>query len=397
VNGHLDRAVTVTRGVANGAQSDRITFIAASLAYYAFISLLPLVLLALVAASLLGDTGTVDALVAAAAETLGEQAGSLVQDAITGAAGRGGATLLGVAVLLWSGLKLFRGLDIAFSEVYGAPGPEGLVDQIRNGVVALGAVALGVAGTVAVGAAIAVVGVGDIPAGGPFVGALGTLALIVGLTVAFLPLYYVLPGADVGVREALPGAVFAAIGWAALQTGFRIYAANAGSYEAYGVLGGVLLLVTFLYFGALVLLLGVVLNAVLAGRADEETGLAEPADDPEPEPTAILDGIMTRDRIDDDVSPDPEAIAAAEEAAEANEAVRSLREDGLDDAVNMYCRQQKRRTSNLGWSDATNPPTAPKLLLKVPATKSTVLSTPSTLSSVSNSPPTSAASSRPSS
>ncbi|PSO52688.1 MAG: hypothetical protein BRC31_04325 [Actinobacteria bacterium QS_5_72_10] len=41
--------MTVTRGVVNGAQSDRITFIAASLAYYGFISLLPLLLLALVA------------------------------------------------------------------------------------------------------------------------------------------------------------------------------------------------------------------------------------------------------------------------------------------------------------------------------------------------------------
>ena len=48
---------------------------------------------------------------------------------------------------------------------------------------------------------------------------------------------------------------------------------------------------------------------------------------------------------------------------------------GHEDAVNMYCRQQNRRTSNFGWSDATKPPTAPRLLLKVPATKSTLCST----------------------
>ncbi|MFT4884772.1 MAG: membrane protein [Natronomonas sp.] len=354
MKGHLDRAVTVTRGVVNGAQSDQITFIAASLAYYAFISLLPLVLLALVAASILGDTETVNALVTAAAETLGEQAGSLVQDAVTGAAGRGGATVFGVAILLWSGLKLFRGLDIAFSEVYGAPGPESLVDQVRNATAALGAVTLGVAGTVAVGATLALLGVSEIAAGVPFVGALGTLALIVGLTVAFLPLYYVLPGPDLDIREVLPGAVFAAVGWAALQTGFRIYAANAGSYEAYGVLGGVLLLVTFLYFGALVLLLGVVLNAVLAGRADEETGLAEPADEPEPEPTAILDGIMTRDRIDDEASDEElreELETLYDELDRFEERIddRTVHREEVEADLKRYVRQQVRRGKARGW------------------------------------------------
>ncbi|QLD85428.1 YihY/virulence factor BrkB family protein [Natronomonas halophila] len=354
VKGHLDRAVTVTRGVVNGAQSDRITFIAASLAYYAFISLLPLVLLALVAASILGDTEIVDTLVTAAAETLGEQAGTLVQDAVTGAAGRGGATVLGVVVLLWSGLKLFRGLDIAFSEVYGTPGPESLLDQVRNGAVALGAVALGVAGTIAVGAAIAFLGVSAIAQGLDVIGLLGTLALIVGLTVAFVPLYYVLPGTDVDLREALPGAVFAAVGWAVLQTGFRIYAANAGSYEAYGVLGGVLLLVTFLYFGALVLLLGVVLNAVLAGRADEETGLAEPDEEPEPKPTAILDGIMTRDRIDDDASDEElrdELETLYDELDRFEERIddRTVHREEVEADLKRYVRQQVRRGKARGW------------------------------------------------
>ena len=63
VNGYLDRAVTVARGVVNGAQSDRITFIAASLAYYALISLLPILLLVLAAAAAFGDPGTVEQLV----------------------------------------------------------------------------------------------------------------------------------------------------------------------------------------------------------------------------------------------------------------------------------------------------------------------------------------------
>jgi membrane protein len=352
VKGHLDRATAVTRGVINGAQSDRITFIAASLAYYAFISLLPLLLLALVAASTFGDSGTVEALVGRVTETLGEQAGIAVRDAVTGAGGRGGATVVGVAVLLWSGLKLFRGLDIAFSEVYGHPGPQSLFDQLRNAAVALGAVALAVTATVAVGALITVLG-SDFIAGADVLGIVGTLTLVIGLTAAFLPLYYLLPGVDVSGREALPGAVFAALGWSVLQTGFRVYAENAGSYEAYGVLGGVLLLVTFLYFGGLVLLLGAILNAVLAGRANEETGLAEP-EEPTPEPTAVLEGIMTRDRLDDEVS-DAELREELEQLYDEldrfEERVddRTVHRQEIESDLKRYVRKQVRRGKARGW------------------------------------------------
>ena len=351
MNGYLDRAVTVTRGVVNGAQSDRITFIAASLAYYALISLLPLLLLALAAAAVFGAPGTTETLVERASGALGEQAGALVREALVGAVG-GGATAFGVAVLLWSGLKLFRGLDIAFSAVYGRPGPESLLDQLRNGTVALGAVGVGVAATVAVGALVAGVGVSESVERFDLLGVVGTVGLVASLTVAFLPLYYVLPGGAVGVREAVPGAVFAAVGWTLLQTGFRAYAGAAGSYETYGVLGGVLLLVTFLYVGALLLLLGVVLNAVLAGRAAADTGLAE-AEEPTPEPTAILDGIMTQDRPDDlsdeELREELERLYDEFDRFEARIDDRTVHREEIESDLKRYVRRQVRRGKARGW------------------------------------------------
>ena len=352
MNGYLDRAVTVTRGVVNGAQSDRITFIAASLAYYALISLLPLLLLALAAAAAFGDAGTVEALVDGASGALGEQAGTLVRDGLAGAAGAGGATVLGLAVLLWSGLKLFRGLDVAFSAVYARPGPESLLDQLRNGTVALGAVAVGVAATVLVGALVAGIGVGESVRRFDLLGVVGTVGLVAGLTVAFLPLYYVLPGGKVAVREALPGAVFAAVGWTLLQTGFRAYAGTAGSYETYGALGGVLLLVTFLYIGALLLLLGVVLNAVLAGRAAADTGLAEPAN-PTPESTAVLDRTMTQDRPDDlsdeELREELERLYDELDRFEARIDDRTVHREEIESDLKRYIRRQVRRGKARGW------------------------------------------------
>ena len=351
MSGPLDRTVAVVRGVAAGVQSDRVTFIAAGLAYYAFISLIPLLLLALVVTSFLGDSELVVTAVDRVSRTLGEGAGGALSEALAGAAGRGGATLFGLVVFLWSGLKLFRGLDIAFSEVYGAPGPTSLVEQLRNAAITLGAVAVAVGATVAVGVAIAGLGIGSV--GGGRV-PLGTVGLVVGLTAAFLPLYYVLPGVELPVREALPGAVIAAVGWTALQTGFRVYAGVAGSYEAYGVIGGVLLLVTFLYFGGLILLLGAVLNAVLAGRADEHTGVAPSRDAGPSQPTTTLEGTMTRDRPDDD--------ASAEELREELDAVydeldrfedrieeRTVHRDEIERDLERYVRARLRRGKARGW------------------------------------------------
>jgi YihY family inner membrane protein len=351
---YLDRAVTVSRGVVNGARSDRITFIAASLAYYGFVSMLPLLLLALVAAAVFGDAELVGTIVDEVTGTLGEQAGTLVGDALTGAEGRGGATVVGLAVLLWSGLKLFRGLDIAFSAVYGEPTPDSIVAQLRNAVVALGAVGLAVVATVVAGTAVYRYGLGDALEVSGLVSAGGVAALAVGLTIAFLPLYYFLPGADVSIREALPGAVFAALGWTLLQTGFRVYAASAGNYEAYGVLGAVLLLVTFLYFGALLLLLGAIFNAVLAGRADEDTGLAEPEAPPEPEPSAVLQGIMNGDRLDDDASDaelreDIERLYDELDRFEDRIDERTVHREEIESDLRRYVRRQVRRGKATGW------------------------------------------------
>ncbi len=352
VKAYVDRTVTVVRGVADGVQSDRITFIAAGLAYYALISLVPLLLLALVVTSFFGDTELVDAIVAEASRTLGEGIGGILAEALTGAAGRGGATVFGLAVLLWSGLKLFRGLDIAFSDVYGDPGPESILEQLRNAAITLGAVGIGVAATIVVGAVIAGLGLVSFFEGHDVAGAVGTTVLVVTLSVALFPIYYLLPGPKIAVREAIPGAVFAAIGWTALQTGFRIYASVAGNYEAYGLLGGVLLLVTFLYFGGLVLLLGAVLNAVLAGRTDGSIDAV--SKEPTPEPTAALERIMTRDRPDDD--------ASAEELREEIEQLydeldrfedrideRTVHREEIERDLKRYVRARIRRGKARGW------------------------------------------------
>lgn len=266
-----ERVIRVTQSVIDGIRSEQITFIAASLAYYAFTSLIPLLLLAIIVGTTIGGAGFAGAVSDPVTAAIGGEAGEIVRDVLERQSGGGGATVVSLLVLLWSGLGLFRGIDVAFSIVYAASSPAGFVGQLRNALLTLAAVGIGIALTVAIGAVIAVAPLTFAIGGIHVPGTVGTIAQLGGLTIALLPVYYILPGVPVSVREALPGAVFTAIGWTVLQTAFRIYTAHASGYAAYGVLGAVLLLVTFLYFGGLILLVGVVINATLAGHLDSET------------------------------------------------------------------------------------------------------------------------------
>ena len=238
--------------------SDRdLTFLAAGFAYYAFVSLIPLVLLALVVGSLIGGEQAAEQLITAAGDFLPAAGEELVTDALTTESGRAEATIIALVVAAWGALKVFRGLSLAFDKVYDEVAEDSMADQIKDGLTVIVAGAGALVLMIGIGALLAIVA--DTI---PFVGALGWLSLLVGLIFVFLPIYYVLPPIPVTLREILPGAVFAAVGWTILQFGFQIYAANAAQYEAYGAVGVVILFVTWLYFAGIIILVGAVFNVV---------------------------------------------------------------------------------------------------------------------------------------
>jgi membrane protein len=248
-----------TRALVALVKAQQLPFMAAALSYYAFLSVVPLLIVGLTVATTIAGEAVATRLLDSVGEFLTPEAATLAEEALVDAPGRGGVTAVGLLVLLWGSLRVFRGLDLAFSQVYGSTVPKPLPAQLRDALLGLGAVALAVGATAVAGVVLSRSPV-------PSAGLGGTLGLLVVLPPVFFPLYYVFPAADVGIREAIPGAVFAGIGWTALGTLFGIYASRAGSFELYGVLGGVLLLLVWFYFGALVLLVGTVLNAVLADR-----------------------------------------------------------------------------------------------------------------------------------
>lgn len=236
-------------------REEDVPFLGASIAFYALASMVPLLLVALAVVSVVGLRET---LIEALRSVL-TASGSAVLDSVLADAGRHGvAGGLGFLFALWSGSKVFRGLSIAFEEIYTSESELSLLDQLKKSLLALGTLFLGFVFLSATSVALTFV---EIPV--PYPTLVGNVLAVLVLSVAFLPIFYIMPPVGVTVRHAIPGAVVAAVGWVLLQVGFYYYAGSASRYAAYGLLGAVLLFVTFLYLGAVVLLVGAAVNVAL--------------------------------------------------------------------------------------------------------------------------------------
>ncbi|MFB6140783.1 MAG: YhjD/YihY/BrkB family envelope integrity protein [Halosimplex sp.] len=252
------RALTVGRAVVHEIRTERITFMAGSIAYHAFVSILPLLLLVLAVVSAVGQSalerGIIDLARAALTPGAADALVAELQSASTG------ASLLGVVVLVWGTLRIFRGLDTAFSDIYESSARNTLVDQFRDGVVVL----VCVAAAIVVAAALH----RHLRLGGGAGWLVGRAVLVAGLALALVPMYYVFPDEpDMLVRETLPGVAFAAVGLTVFESVFRVYVQYRGEASSGDALAGVLVFLTWLYFSGLVVLVGAAINAVLSNRS----------------------------------------------------------------------------------------------------------------------------------
>jgi membrane protein len=264
----VSRAVTFLRSLLSVYRTRDVPFMAGSIAYAAFVSLVPLLLLALVAASVLGGESLQAQVLAVTEQYLTPSARDLVSQSLDQAQSRVQFSIISGAALLWATLKVFRSLDTAFSDLYAVETDVSIVEQVTDGLLVLGGMGVAFLAMVAVGAVVAYAPAFStgIETGLPVVQTLGFVALITGLVLAFLPMYYFFPNVEMTVTRALPGATVAAVGWTILQALFQVYVSYSSTSELYGVLGGIILLVTWLYFGSVVILLGGATNVVLAGR-----------------------------------------------------------------------------------------------------------------------------------
>lgn len=249
-------AVDLGKHIAAEFSEKNVSFMAAALAYHAFISMAPMLLLLFLLITTVG-VGPENELVQNAIALLPGPIAGVVIGLLQGGPSGSGTSVIGLLVLFWGSLKLFRGLDTAFSEIYETTETNSFVDKLRDGLVVLFALAIAIVAVIASSLVL-----GTLTERIPFTQWATPLVLLAGLMLAFYPIYYVFPDTKVGVRDVLPGVVVAAVGWGAMQGLFQLYLSVAEP-SAGGVFGGIIVIITYLYFSALVLLLGAVVNTAI--------------------------------------------------------------------------------------------------------------------------------------
>lgn len=84
------------------------------------------------------------------------------------------------------------------------------------------------------------------------------------LSLVFGVIYWLGPNVDQKFKFITPGSVFGVLGIIIASYGFKVYVANFASYDkTYGSLGGVIVLMLWLYVAGIVLLLGAEINSLI--------------------------------------------------------------------------------------------------------------------------------------
>ena len=261
--------------------NDNVGLIAAGVAFYGFLALVPLLGATVLVYGLVADPATVvrdmtqltSVMPADAAKLIGEQ----LMNVVTTSDGKKGLGLLLALALALFGARngagaVITALNIAYEE------------EEKRGFLRVNLLAIGITAAAVVVAMLALVAIaalgnleGMMPSAPDPVIAAGKIAAYLLLTLAgagaAATLYRYGPSRQRARWVWLtPGSLFAALMWLGLTIGFGIYVANFGNYNAtYGSLGAVVVTLTWLYLSSYILLFGAELNSELEHQTARDT------------------------------------------------------------------------------------------------------------------------------
>lgn len=261
--------------------ADNISLIASGVAFCGVLALVPMLGAVVLSYGLVASPksvirnvqGLTSVMPGEAAKLIGEQ---LMNVVTTSGGKKGFGLLVALLIALYGAMKGAGAIITALNIAYDEEETRGFVRlQLVTLAITTGAVLLAIVATIAIAA----------------LGHLDTLLPWAPgwvLVLAKLATYVVMAGAGAAAAATLfrygpnrdqaewkwlsPGAVGATLAWLAATTGFGIYVANFGSYDAtYGSLGAAIVLLTWLYLSAYILLLGAEVNCELERQTAKDT------------------------------------------------------------------------------------------------------------------------------
>ncbi|WP_179380816.1 YihY/virulence factor BrkB family protein [Jannaschia marina] len=267
--------------------SDRLLLIAAGVAFYGLLAVFPAITALMSLTGLLYQPAEVVAVLEGAARVVPPDVSRILLDQARDVTGgdQSGLTLglvFGLGLALWSASagegSLVQGLNVAYGE------------EETRGFVALKLRTIAMTLAMIVGLILSAMLIVAVPV------ALSIVAFTPGLErliqlVAYVPLALIFIGglmafyrwgpdrARAQWRWLWPGALLASGLWLVASIGFSLYVQTFGSYnETFGSIGGVIVLLTWMWLSAFVILLGAEINAELEAQTarDTTTGTREP-------------------------------------------------------------------------------------------------------------------------
>lgn len=98
-------------------------------------------------------------------------------------------------------------------------------------------------------------------------GLLRTVLPVLAIFIVFTLLYTMAPNVKIKLKSVLPGALFATVAWILGTLAFGYYVSNFGNYsKTYGSIGGVIVLMLWLYITGFILIIGAEVNAIFHHR-----------------------------------------------------------------------------------------------------------------------------------
>lgn len=269
--------------MAHGSKVDRVTGLSAEVAFFSLLSVFPgLLTIAAGLGALDGLFGS--ALLARAQQEVIAVLETFLTDKAAGTAeavealfegGSGGVFTFGVIAALWAASRGMSTVMRTVAEIYNVQDTR---SRMRTRLVAVG---LAVASMVLIVVTLTALVVGPLFGAGRHVaqwlGAAEVYGAVwewAGIPVAFLALlvwaaavFHSVPHHHLGWRQHVGGAALTGMLWLLVSAGFRLYLQVFGGNPVFGILGGALVVLVWLYLLSLALLLGAELNAVLVDRA----------------------------------------------------------------------------------------------------------------------------------
>ncbi len=261
--------ITVARATIKEFGKDDVGDMAASLTYYSFFSIFPMLLLAITLIGVFVKPQDATAFVFDNVTKVAPGSVSLLHDAITRAFenrdSAGWIALVGVVILVFSASGAFGALDKAVNRAWNAE----RVPSFVGGKIASFVMILVIAALLVVSVIVSTVlsntqsvtnsfTGGGVPGSDVFWSVVNTAASLGVVFLAFLVMYRFLPRCDVNLRDVWPAALIAAIAWTILKEAFAFYLSSPlAKYDSmYGTLGATVALLTWIYLSSIIILTG---------------------------------------------------------------------------------------------------------------------------------------------